>query len=222
MNIVTGSSFSDNPELAGYEAANAALSKIKSIPRFGIVFCSNKRFQDEESLNILVKTLHKTFKKANPNFEWVGCTTDDISGCTVLVTSSKNIHQSIGISKHSNKFPKIAGQKAANEALSKIDLDNHIMSYISSLAEKDHSKTLDEIHPFLITALIPHNVNSDDILHGVNKSIGTRAQVSAHKGHTFSNGVLFKDATILLLKAFDHVDEFDSFKNKWTSSMFKE
>ena len=215
-----GISFLDNPEKAGAEAARNAVLKLGVKPKFGFVFCSDKRFSDEASVKALVRSAHKEFMNANPHFKWVGCTTQHIGGCVALVADSKNIHFGIGIGSHTSRHPVAAGEKAAREAISKVDLDKHILSYVSSLELKKNHLDVEKIHPYLMTMLSPKNSKPDEIHKGIVNIAGARAPVLKEVGYTFSNGILFSDATILLLQAFDEDGEWHNFQNKWLSSVF--
>lgn len=217
----TGVSFSNDPEQAGTEAAGAAVTKLGTKPDFGFVFCSDKKYSGEDNVKKLVRSAHKVFMRANPKFKWVGCTTTHISGCVVFVASSKNIHVGIGVGASASKVPLIAGERAARQATSQIELDKHIEAYISSLAAEEHHPTdLSKIHPYLLTMLSPRNSKLKDVLKGVVNVTGPRAPVFKESGYTFSNGVLFKDAAILLLQAFDTANDWYKFQNKWLSSIF--
>ena len=215
-----GISFSENPKQAGAEAARNAILKLGTKPKFGFLFCSEKRFSDKNSVNTLVRSAHGEFLKANPNFEWAGCTTQQVGGCVALVANSKNIHFGIGIGNHTRICPISAGENAAKEAISKVDLDKHILSYISSLEHKKNQLDVEKIHPFLMTMLTPKESNLNEIHKGVINIVGSRAPVSKEVGYTFSNGILFSDAAVLLLQAFDKDGDWHNFQNKWLSSIF--
>lgn len=216
----TGTSYLAEPELAGAEAARAAVSRLNTKPKFGFLFCSDKKYT-KEAVTAVVRSAHRVFLRANPDIEWVGCTTPNVSGCIAIVADSENIHTSIGISNFASRLPLAAGEKAAKEALSKVNLDGHITSYLKSLADLDNPpEDVSNIHPFVLTLFAPNGVKSDEILRGISNVTGVRAPVFKGQGYTFSNGVVFKDAAILFLQAFDKTGDWYGFQNKLFSSVF--
>ena len=74
-----GISKNDDPFLAGKEAAEVAVEKMKkeggSEPNFGLVFCSGGKYgKDDKTIKKFVDGVNSVFSGFE-NCKWVGCTT---------------------------------------------------------------------------------------------------------------------------------------------------
>lgn len=228
-----GISKNDDPFKAGKEAVEMAISNMETqggkTPSFAIVFCSGSKYgKNEKSIKKLVNGAHSLLKKVN----WIGCTTaGEISNfgatngtCVAMVVSSRYVHASVGIGNFVSKNPQKAGEKAINDALTKLKIDKYISSYIRFLAiKKKKPSDLMKTYPYSGIILLPGSTLTypgfeSDVIEGVTNVIGGHIPLIGGSAgddfqfkqtYQFANGKVYNDAAVILLKTFDVMTAFD-------------
>jgi hypothetical protein len=231
--VGVGISKNDDPFEAGKEAVEMAISNMRKQggknPSFAVVFCSGSKYgKNDKTIKKLVDGAHSLLKKVN----WIGCTTaGEISNfgvtngtCVAMVVGSRYIHASVGIGNFVSKNPKKAGEKAINDALSKLKIDKYVSSYIRFLAiKKKKPSDLMKTYPYSGMILLPGSTFTypgfeSDVIEGVTSVIGGHIPLIGGSAgddfqfkqtYQFANGNVYKDAAVILLKTFDVMTAFD-------------
>jgi len=222
-----GISYNDNAAQAGKEAVEMAIKNSGNTPDFGVVYVAGKKYREnEKNIKILVENVHKTFITSNPSVEWIGCTTAGIlsnyghtENCVVAMTvKSEFIHTSVGIGDNVSKNPIKAGETAINAALSKLEVDEYLNSYVRYLAiKKKTPKELIKTYPYAVIVLFPGAVQGypgfeSDVLNGITKVVGGHIPIVGGSAgddfdftqtYQFANGVVYKNAVVLLAQTYD-------------------
>jgi len=201
-----GTSQLDNPSKAGEEAVKKAIKEMQKSggkkPTFGVVFCSAKKYaQNEKSLKELVKKINGLFK-----CNWVGCTTaGELSNygfatgsCVALAVSSDHIFSGIGIGNDVSKNPHLAGENAARGSVKNLKTN---LPKKHKLTNPTYALT---IFPGTTKKVLGHE---EETLAGVIEILGkTTTIVGGSAGddiqfeqtYQFTNGKIYKDATIIM------------------------
>jgi len=222
--IYAGSGLTDSkdPYKAGQELIESAIKNAGSEPDFAFVFCSAAKYgQNASAIKQFVRGVNNAIKKANPNCQWMGCTTaGELSnfGFTRFtaiagVISSEYLKGSMAIGEGVHKDPRGLARKIVRKALSGIKIDAYLDPYIHFIAMK-HKRPEDlmKLHPYALLTL-SNGVSGKqlsidfDLLAGVHDVIGYSCPViggcagddfALRKTYTFANGKVYEDAFIVM------------------------
>ncbi len=219
--VGTGMSQNKNPALAGKEAVEMAIKNAGAPPDYGVVFCSS-----DFNLKKIVKSVHETFKAANPECKWIGCSTaGEISNygvtqgsCVVMAVKSKYITIGVGVGDDVHKGPYKAGVKGINHAINSLKMDKYVDPYVHFLAMKNKkTRDLVKLRPYSLLLLAPGTTVhkggfEDDVLNGIMSVTGEQVPVVGGSAgddldltqtYQFANGKMYKDAAVMMLGIYD-------------------